>query len=259
MRARPTNLTVEAWRGRLDVLAAALQTPRSSTARVGDLAAELTSMVDVRDRRQIWLALAVLTGRLPEEHLVQETARLAQFNPAELFEAVRRETTPDSIEWTVEVESERVVLDVADTATTTMATGIQRVVREVAKRWVHRDDVRFVAWTDGWQAMRDLEPAELSRVRDGVPRVGDDPAPRKRTVVIPWKTTYLLPEVSAEPPRAARLRSLSRFARTRNTAICYDLIPVTSSETSAPGMTGVFAHYMSALKYLRHFEQKWRE
>lgn len=247
MRARSTA-ALTTWRTRLFVLASALHAEPPGVAEEGDLAAALAGIVDVRDRRQIWLALAVLTGRLPEVHLVQETARRARFDAAELFEAVRRETTAESLQWTVEVESDRVIVDVAHTATTILTTGIQRVVREVAKRWARGDNVRLVTWMDGWQAMRDLDPGELSRVRDGVPGT-DQPPLHQRAVVVPWNTTYLLTEVSAEVQRAARLRALGRFSVTRNVAICYDLIPVTSSETAFPGMTGVFAHYMSALKY----------
>jgi glycosyltransferase involved in cell wall biosynthesis len=97
--------------------------------------------------------------------------------------------------------------------------------------------------------MRDVEPAERSRVRDGVARAGQDPTPSRRVVVVPWETTYVLLEVLADPPRSARLRAVARFSGVRATALCYDLIPVTSSETSSPGMTGVFAHYLTALKY----------
>lgn len=238
------------WGPRLATLAAALGTSVPTPADEAEMVAALSAVVDIRDRTQVWLALAVLTGRLPEEHLVLEVARSAEFDPARLFAAVRRETTSASADWVVVVESDRVLVDVSDTVTTPYATGIQRVVREVGKRWVQRDDVRFVAWTDGRQSPRELTSAELSRVRSGLPRVGDDPETSQQVVVIPWMTTFVLPEVGAEPPRAERLRALGRFGRTRGTAIGYDLIPVTSSETLiATGHTAVFAQYMAALKY----------
>ncbi|MGC5169242.1 glycosyltransferase family 4 protein [Micromonospora sp. DT81.3] len=250
MRLRDSRPLVSGWIRRLATLAEALGHNPVTVEDEAGLMSALSRLVDARDRSQIWLALAVLTGRLPESSLVQETARRAEFDPAALFEAIRSETTAESIRWTVVVEQAAVLVDVSDTVSTTMTTGIQRVVREVAKRWLTRPGVRFVAWTDGWQAMRELEPDELARVRDGRARVGEDPPRVGTTVVVPWETIFVLPEVSAELSRAARLRSLGRFGRTQCTAICYDLIPVTSSETLiATGLTGAFAHYLSALKF----------
>lgn len=240
----------DAWLLRLATLAAALGKQPPDLVGEGGFVAALAALIDIRDRTQVWLALAVLTGRLPEEHLVLEVARTAEFAPDELFSAVRKETTVESARWTVEVESARILVDVSDTVATTITTGIQRVVREVSKRWARHENVRFVSWVEGRHAMRDLQPVELARVRSGLPRVGEDPEVDGNVVVVPWGTTYFLPEVGAEPPRAERLRALGRFGRTRGTAIGYDLIPVTSSETIiSAGHTAVFAQYMAALKY----------
>lgn len=247
-RNRPSFAT--GWSDRLATLAGALGLDASLAENEADIQTVLNRLVDASDRSQVWLALAVMTGRLPESSLVQETARRAELDSTALLEAIRKETTVDSIRWKVIVEQSAVVIDVSDTVTTTMTTGIQRVVREVAKRWRTRPHVRFIAWTEGHQAMRELEIGEAARIREGRARVGDDPVRVETTVVVPWQTTFVLPEVSAELSRASRLRSLARFARTECTAICYDLIPVTSSETLiATGLTGAFAHYMSALKY----------
>lgn len=250
MRSADVRSTASVWKQRLVTLADALGAEPSSIAAEADIQFELNRLVDPQDRSLVWLALAVMTGRFPEPPLVQEVARRAEFAPAALLDAIRTETTDESLRWTVTVEQDAVLVDVSDTVTTTMTTGIQRVVREVIKRWQANPRVRLVAWTDGWQSMRDLEPAESERARAGTARDGEDPPSRGTTVVVPWQTTFVLPEVSAELSRAARLRSLARFARTECTAICYDLIPVTSSETLiATGLTGAFAHYMSALKY----------
>ena len=250
LRSAPAAL--RAWCTRVDALAAALGAPAPSAADEAGVAAALADLVDVRDRSQVWLCLAVLTGRLPEESLVLEVARSAEFDPRALFAAVRSETTDESAACSVVVESERAVVDVAHTVGAPFMTGIQRVVREVAKRWWGRGELRFVGWTEAFDAMRDLTPAECARVREGAPKTGVDPSTGADAVVVPWGTTYVQLELGAELGRSARLRALARFGRSHATALCYDLIPVTSSETSSPGMTGVFAQYLAALK---HFDR----
>ncbi len=240
---------VAVWLSRLPILAEALGREHLPARDQAGFAAALGDLIDARDRGEVWLALSVLTGRFPGESLVLDTARSSEFDPHALFQAVRRETTSESAAWKVVVEREKTLVDVADTSTSTLATGIQRVVREVAKRWAAIEAVRFTGWTKEWQSLRDLEASEIARVERGTARTEDEGDAVADVVVVPWRTTYILLEVSAEPPRSERTRALARFSGCRTAALCYDLIPVTSSETSSPGMTGVFAHYMAALKY----------
>lgn len=247
-RRRSTTM-VAVWLSRLPILAEALGRDHLAARDEASFAAALDAMINARDRSEVWLALSVLTGRFPGESLVLETARSSEFDPRALFQAVRQETTRESAAWKVVVEHEKTLVDVADTSTSTLATGIQRVVREVAKRWAAIETVRFIGWTKEWQSLRDLEASEIARVERGTPRAEDEGDAIADVVVVPWHTTYILLEVSAEPPRSERIRALARFSGCRTAALCYDLIPVTSSETASPGMTGVFAHYMAALKY----------
>lgn len=240
---------VRVWLSRLPLLADALGRAHAPAHDQHSFAASITELIDARNRDEVWLALSVLTGRFPTESLVLKTARDSEFDPHALFAAVRSETTRESASWRVVVEREKTLVDVGDTSASTLATGIQRVVREVAKRWAAMDDVRFVGWTPQWQSLRDLEALELARVERGIARDGEEDPAHADVVVVPWQTSYILLEVSAEPPRSDRTRAMARFSGCHTTALCYDLIPVTSSETSSPGMTGVFAHYMAALKY----------
>jgi glycosyltransferase involved in cell wall biosynthesis len=240
---------IAVWLSRLPIVAEALGRDVPRAHDEASLSAALGVLIDARDRSEVWLALSVLTGRLPGESLVLETARSSEFDRSALFQAVRRETTRESAALQVVVERESTLVDVGDTSTSALATGIQRVVREVAKRWTAMETVRFTGWTEDWQSLRDLEPSELARVKRGTPRTEDEGDEPSSVVIVPWHTTYVLLEVSAEPERSERIRALARFSGSRTAALCYDLIPVTSSETSSPGMTGVFAHYMAALKY----------
>lgn len=247
-RVRSTGM-IAAWASRLPLVAQALGREMPQVRDAASFSAALDEIVDAGDRCEVWLALAVLTGRLPTESLVLETARASEFDSGALLRAVRAETTPESASWKVEVDRAKTLVDIGDTATSSLATGIQRVVREVARRWQRIDDVRLTGWTTDWQSLRDLGPSEIARVEVARARRKDDPEEIGGVVVIPWQTAYVLLEVSAEPPRSDRIRALARFSASHTSALAYDLIPVTSSETSSPGMTGVFAHYAAALKY----------
>jgi glycosyltransferase involved in cell wall biosynthesis len=240
-----------AWEARLLLLADALgrELPPGAPGDPGRLAGALDALVEPTDRSQVWLALTVLTGRLPEEDTVLEVARASEFDDgAALAEAVTALTSPDSATWTVRVVTGGAVVDVAHTASTTLTTGIQRVARETARRWIRDHDCEPVSWTRGFEAMRELTPVEHDRVVTA--RAADeDRESDQTTVVVPWRSRYLIPELAAEPARAARLRALARFSGNRTGVIGFDAVPITSAETTQLGFAGVFAGNLSAVRW----------
>jgi len=76
--------------------------------------------------------------------------------------------------------------------------------------------------------------------------------PRTTTVVVPWRATYVVPELAAEPARSLRLRALAELTPNRTGAIGFDCVPITSAETTQLGFAGVFAGNLSAV---RHFDR----
>jgi glycosyltransferase involved in cell wall biosynthesis len=243
-RADPIRTT--AWTHRLGLLAAALDRAVPADA---DLAGALDGLVDPTDRSQVWLALAVLTGRMPEEDTVLEVARASEFDDgAALAEAVAALTTDDSASWSVRVVTEGTVVDVAHTASTTLTTGIQRVARETSRRWIRDHACEPVSWTRGFEAMRELTAVEHDRIVSA--RAADeDRESDQTTVVVPWRSRYLLPELAAEPARAARLRAFARFSGNRTGVIGFDCVPITSAETTQLGFAGVFAGNLAAVRW----------
>ncbi|WP_255589650.1 glycosyltransferase [Cellulomonas sp. PS-H5] len=239
-----------AWDERLPLLAAALDRPAPGgrPAAEGRLGPALAALVEPTDRSQVWLALAVLTGRLPEEDTVLETARAAEFSDDALAEAVTAHTTPQSAGWEVRVATGTTVVDVAHTASTTLTTGIQRVARETARRWLRDHACEAVSWTQGFEAPRELTAVEHDRIVSA--RAADeDRESEQTTVVVPWRSRYLLPELAAEPPRAARLRAFARFSGNRTGVIGFDCVPITSAETTQLGFAGVFAGNLAAVRW----------
>lgn len=229
----------------------------------GDLASALGDVVDPRDRAHVWLVLAVLSGRLPDRVTVVETARASEFDDgASLWAAVQGQTTEESAAWAVRVASDDVLVDVAHTAATDLTTGIQRVARETTRRWLATHECTAVSWTEGFEAIRELTPTEFRRVLRGAaerrrqPRGPVVPAPpvdpRTTTVIVPWRSTYIVPELAAEPPRSVRLRALAELTPNRTGVIGFDCVPITSAETTQLGFAGVFAGNLSAV---RHFDR----
>jgi len=235
------------------VLAAALGRPAPQGPVPGTAAGLvpiLAALVDAADPAQAWLALAVLSGELPTEEVVQEAARSGELDGGlALAAAVASATTARSVPGRV-IVSAGVLVDVDHTVGAAFTTGIQRVVRETAGRWAADGRGQPVAWTEGHRALRELTPAERAAVLDRRPVPGSGAVrPAATTVVVPWGGAYLLPELALELPRVDRVRALARYARVRTGAIGYDCVPVTSAETVALGI-GNFARNLAALKHV---------
>ena len=211
----------------------------------------LRGLLDPTDRSHVWLALAVLSGRLPARETVVETAREAEFDPAALWRAVARETTAESAAATVRLAVDEVLVDLAHTASTILATGIQRVARETARRWIRERDVTPVSWTRDFLAIRELTDVERERILSATAAEDVEDRP-EATVVVPWRSTYLVPELAAEPHRSARLLALAELTPNRTGVIGFDCVPITSAETTQRGFAGVFAGNLAAV---RHFDR----
>ncbi|WP_214468393.1 glycosyltransferase family 4 protein [Microbacterium flavescens] len=209
----------------------------------------VAAIVDPADWSQVWLALAVLSGRLPDEAVVTRVAREAEFEPLGLAKAIVAQLPPGNAVRSVRVVT-NVVVDVGNTAAASFTTGIQRVVRETVSRWMAtQDDVLPVAWTADFGAMRTLTRSEAASF--GVDDPGLPIAPEDADLVVPWRAVMTTAELAAEPERSTRMRALSRFSGNPSGSIAYDLVPVVAAETTAAGMSDVFARHLTALRYNR--------
>lgn len=248
----------QAWARRVELVRAALGGPACPTPTAlgsRQLGPVLSDIVDVTDRSHVWLVLATLTGILPDTTTVIETSRYCEFDGGRsLWRAVAEHTTDESAAWNVRVESKSILLDVMHTSQSDLRTGIQRVVRQTVRRWVrdHGRAASTVAWTNHFQSMRELTPLEQHRVLGADHDVEPlDEVSGKRSepvVVVPWHTTYLLPELGVELPRTSRLAALSEFMPGRTGVIGYDCVPITSAETTVVGHPDVFARHLVAVR-----------
>jgi glycosyltransferase involved in cell wall biosynthesis len=226
-----------------------------ATASTRTLLARLAETLAVPSPDRVWLALTVLSGRLPRSAAVEAAVRsshlrgpLAALAPTLL--AVRpgwRGAWP-----TVDVVTGRVLVDLHHTTHTTLATGIQRVARQVARRWARDHDPLLVGWTPQLTGLRALGPRERTRALHG--DTSDSPGhirdADQPSMVVPWKCMYVLPELLTEPERAYSLQALLRFSGTRGSMIGFDCVPISCGETSALGMGIGFSLMLSAAAHM---------
>lgn len=245
-----------AARQRLEALASAL-----AGSAVPTTAEQVRTVLDslaAGDAPSAWLTLAVLQAELPLVPDVQRLQRdvqldgpLAGLRPL-LLGAGLQAATSGQLPRRVEVTG-GVVVDVAHTARTELATGIQRVTRETVRRWGATHDLVLAGWAGDLRALRPLGPAECRQALTGT---GGTPLPGEPAtddvVLVPWRGTYLLPELAPERERTLRMMALARFARCRTGTIGYDCVPISSSETTDLNVSEAFAGYLAAA---RHFDR----
>jgi glycosyltransferase involved in cell wall biosynthesis len=232
------------------------------TTRTSDLLEGVSGALAAGTADRMWLALAVLSGELPDGPAVRRACRRAELDGplAALADVLPSpdQAAPDRPEarWPVEVVVGRVVVDLHHTSGTAFATGIQRVAREVVRRWAQDHEFVLVGWTSGYTALHQLPTAAI----EGIPDVGDagggsvtgelrraPDAPG--SVIVPWRSTYVLPELLGEAGRVDRFQALAQYSGNHSAVIGFDCVPMTTGETAVEGMGADFAHYLAAVAH----------
>lgn len=220
----------------------------------GDLPVGIGSLPDViadragePDHEVSYLVLAVVSASIPDPSLITGFTR--EWHLSGLAPLVRRLASRERLRRQPSMPVRIVggtVVDVTDTLASTFITGIQRVARETVSRWwADADrDVQLVRWDARARRLLALSGDRIARL---VADPGDAAATAVESIVIPYRASFLLPEIAVDLSRAARLRTIARFGGGRATAIGFDCIPITSAETAGGGMPGAFSKYLSTL------------
>ena len=190
---------------------------------------------------RIWLLLTAVWATYPTSSDVLEAARFMRLSsPRQAFiwlldRRLERDYA-SAAEFELEVVSDRVVVDVDHTARADLHTGIQQVVRRTLPHWVSDKPVLPVAWTEESRAWRSLSTMEERRLLDWDNHPQSEPSSRPdpdvataATVVVPWQTVVVLPEVPLIQP-CERLAALAELSGNRVVLIGYDCIPVVSAD-----------------------------
>lgn len=244
---------------RMGTLLRALERPVPPGGGAAPLARAVETALRTADPSQVWLALAVLTGRLPSADDVVETLRRVRLGGAgcALSPAVARATLwldPDlGRPPKVEVVRGAVTVDVHHTSETDLATGIQRVARETARRWDRDHRVDLLGWTQDYTALQRLAPPARRRAL-GIPRNAEpgapDMVPEVPAIVVPWGGTHLTVELATETPRTMRMQALAHYSGNRTGVIGFDCVPLTTSETTSEAMGGAFARLLAGVRHM---------
>lgn len=222
-----------------------------------ELMARVATLLAPMDPSTVWLTLSVLQAELASPEDVRRTVRAIRLDGVDV--ALGASAARAALAWlpgrgsqpTVRVVTGRVLVDMEHTARTGLATGIQRVARETVRRWSSEHDIELIGWGEDQRTVRLLSAEERRKALTGT---GEFQAPSgpPAEVVVPWEGTYLLPELSLERPRNERIAALAQFARCRTGVIGFDCVPMSTAETSAPGVSEAFATNLAAVRHMDH-------
>lgn len=208
----------------------------------------------------LWLLMTAMCGAMPDPEEMRgalrtrDTSRPADFSRWLLEALYNSSAARGASDVEMDVVSGGVLVDVDFTARHELHTGIQRVVRETIPRWEREHEVTLVAWTDAGGAMRQLTMFE----RDRVMRWGDATrhpvverrARRRDRLIVPWRSSVLLPENPA-PDHCPAVTAISLFSGSTVALIGYDCIPLISPELIHEGLPDRFMRYLEPVKHAR--------
>lgn len=213
-----------------------------------------------------WLALSVLSARVADVCSVERACREIRcgMTPGEVIAGSLESSGALDVETWVPVSVRRggVLVDVEQTSRDPLGTGIQRVVRETARRWSRRPDTTLVGWTNGYEGLRELGSSQVSLATGVVDVERTSPGPReaqrlrelqgpaaadaRQRVIIPWRSTLLIPELAVERSRPEALGGIARFARCSTGIIGHDCVPLTMAETALSHVPVAYMRYLAA-------------
>ncbi len=236
---------------RLRVVGAALEPATDWDALTGnELRASLETALGEPSDEVSYLVLAVLFATTPRPESIRNFSRRWRLDSLStvLDRAIGTARRTQQLTQRLRIEvCSGVIVDVNDTANSKFTTGIQRVARESVRRWMRDHELTLAVWGTGFRRMRPPSNNELRRLFDDPSMTGPSLHGAERRVIVPFRATFVLPEIAVDDLRAARVRTIARYACRRSLAIGFDCIPVTTAETAGPGMPGAFSRYLTTL------------
>ncbi|QZN84798.1 glycosyltransferase [Cellulomonas sp. C5510] len=212
----------------------------------------------------IWLVLAALAGAYPSSDDVRDVQRALDLDDLtgvtlRLLDRAHVLATSFRGHDREAVVVTGVVADVDMCARFDFHNGIQRVAREVARRWAGAHPVTFAAWTETAGALRTLTDRESERAlrwRDAAESAqrlveSEDEDATRQPIVLPWRANLVLLEVPLPDSRCGRIATLAELSGTTVDGIGYDAIPLVSADIRPLGEPNGFVTYLTAVKHIR--------
>jgi glycosyltransferase involved in cell wall biosynthesis len=212
----------------------------------------------------LWLLLTLLAGTFPSSEDVRDVGRALDLEDEtgltlRLLDLAHQLATTWRGQDREAVVTSGTVVDVDMCARFDFHNGIQRVAREVARRWAVDRGVTFVAWTETGTATRGLTAREDTRAlrwQDSAHAAvalveTEDADAAAQPLVVPWHARMVLLEVPLPDERCRRLAALAELSGSQLVAVGYDAIPLISADLRPLGEPNGFVTYLTAVKHAR--------
>ena len=211
----------------------------------------------------LWLLYVAFAGTLPDPASMESLeAELSIDGPRAVVDSLRRVSANEKESWALYADlrlCKHPLVDVTHTARFEIHTGIQRVVREAAPRWVHSYGAELAVFDEQLPILRPPSKPESDHVmqwtaiarRGYTVRKPVDPFDAEAspgTILVLWKSVLILPEITAEKPRSERLVALARWSGSTISAIFYDLIPYSLPEACADETRVLYSDFISIIR-----------
>ncbi len=249
-------------------LLAGLQLPEGADANAGSLFDAVACAVhsDPSPDR-LWLLLVALAGSLPDRDDMEECLYRVKCGDRTQFEFwlldwIATQRVSGGLAARIRLVSDVTLVDVDFSARRGLHTGIQEVARNTLHRWLDRDGVVPVGWSEDFTCWRELTPDEVSRATSrpmaadhgtGRPALGKDTRSESAglgpALVVPWATTVVMLE-TPDDAACGRLGVAAEFSGNKFVAVGYDCIPAVSADMLPEADVARFARYLTVVKHL---------
>ncbi len=214
-----------------------------------------------KSRELLWLLYLAFVARNPTNaklDLFADELRWAQTQA--VVEQLRVEAALASPTWATTAPLELATVPVVDatmTASREVHNGIQRVVREFLPRWNSAHELSLAVFDEEagvWRAPSDREEGRLIHWHElhsgSTQTVASGPATdaQPTAILVPWRTTFVVPELAGQPARKESIKALALWTPTDVTSVVHDLMPMTVPDSYLKGMPNFFAGFVTVLR-----------
>ena len=242
---------------RIQVVLREFDVPQSEHATFEGSIGELSELLSIQlaNPAAFWLAHVAIAGTCPDDEQFLAFYQDAQVNGMQSAMRIALVANADRAEhWSLYADMElvtEVAVDATRTAHQDMHTGVQRVVRETVSRWAKNHPVQLLIWDESASAFREPNRAEEERVMRFDPNIGKvkpvaDTTPDR--ILVPWKTTVVIPEAGLTARRGAVHSCLGRHSGSETCFILHDMLPYSLPETFIDSVRLRFGHLIHALR-----------
>ncbi|MEI6621211.1 MAG: glycosyltransferase [Actinomycetes bacterium] len=220
------------------------------------LLSDVTALLDQNGSGELlWLLHIVFLSRFPTPTDMDAlTAELDLRGAAQLVDQLVAGGRIEPASWATAAPVRLVTVPVVEATRTAryhIHSGIQRVVRTVVPRWSQENDLVLAVFDRNISVLREPTPFEYAHVMtwsEDLPTRPATPEPEPQAILVPWRTTVVVPEITGEPPRPQCLAALGRWSGNDVVVLLHDLIAYAMPESVNGPMMARFSNLISVVR-----------